>query len=62
MLPKVRAGDGRNGQVTPLNITNERAYRDSPLMSIDRSTFAEALLFEKAFRSREIIEMRIPRR
>lgn len=55
IVPKVRAGGGRNGQVAPLNITNERAYRDSPLMSIDRPTFAAALLPEKAFRSEEII-------
>jgi len=55
MLSKVRAGGGRNGQVAPLNITNERAYRDSPLMSIDRPTFATALLPEKAVRPRDII-------
>jgi len=55
MLSKVRASGGRNGQVAPLNITNERAYRDSPLMSIDRPTFAAALLPEKAVRPGDII-------
>jgi len=44
MLPKVRAGGSGNGQVAPLNITNERVYQDSPLMSIDRPTFAAAHL------------------
>lgn len=56
MLPKVRAGGSRNGQVAALNITNERVYQDSPLMSIDRPTFAAAHLpLRKRSGSEEII-------
>lgn len=55
MLLEVRAGGRRNGQVALLNITNERAYRDSPLMSIDRTTSTERRLFPRKALPREII-------